>query len=143
MSSNSNPFFGNDPFTRFWTDFMGKLASTGFTPPQPAPDVLKDIRRTFFDVLAEQADQFMRSEAFLNMMKQGVESGLAVQQTMSQFMQKGLQAAQMPSRADADHFVVLLRGMEDRIVERLDDLARRVDRLESDLTQPRSRAATA
>lgn len=143
MSTNSNPFFGNDPFTRFWTDFMGKLATAGIAPPQPAADVLKDIRRTFFDVLAEQADQFMRSEAFLNMMKQGVESGLAWQQNMSQFMQKGLQAAQLPSRADADHFVVLLRGMEDRIVERIDDLAKRVERLESAAPQSRARAATA
>jgi hypothetical protein len=131
MSTNTNPFFGADPFTRFWSDFMAKLASAGIAPPQPAPDILKDIRRTFFDALAEQADQFMRSEAFLGMMKQGVEASLAWQRTMSQFMQKGLNAAQIPSSADADHFVVLLRGMEDRIVERIDDLARRVDNLES------------
>lgn len=131
MSMNNNPFVGPDPFIRFWSDFMGKLASAGIAPPQPAPDILKDIRRTFFDALAEQADQFMRSEAFLGMMKQGVESSLAWQRTISQFMQKGLNAAQVPSTADADHFVVLLRGMEDRIVERIDDLAKRVDQLET------------
>lgn len=143
MSTNSNPFFGADPFTRFWTDFMGKMAATGIAPPQPTPDVLKDIRRVFFDAMAEQADQFMRSEMFLNMMKQGVDASLAWQQMLAQNLQKGLNAAQMPSKADTDHVAVLLRGMEDRIVERLDDLARRVDDLESTSSSNKSRPVKA
>ncbi len=143
MSTNSNPFFGADPFSRFWTDFMGKMSSAGIAPPQPTPDFLKDIRRTFFDAMAEQADQFMRSEMFLNMMKQGVESSLAWQQMMAQFMQKGLSAAQMPSKADTDYFVVLLRGMEDRIVNRLDDLASRVENLETNLSASKPKAVKA
>ena len=129
MAENtSNPGF--DPFMKFWTDFMGKMSASGMPSPQPSPDFLNQMRRTFFDAMAEQADQFMRSEAFLAAMKQGMETSLAWQQSLNQFLQKGLAAAQMPSKVDSDHLVSLVRGMEERVLERLDELAKRIDRLE-------------
>jgi hypothetical protein len=49
---------------------------------------------------------------------------------MNQTLQKGLSAAQVPSRADADHLVVLVRGMEDRLLERLAKIEQRLGQLE-------------
>ena len=123
-------FPGIDPFMRFWSDFMSKMATAGTPAPQPPPDVVQQMRRVFFDTMAEQADQFLRSEAFLNSLKQGMEASLAWQQAMNQFLQKGLASAQIPTRTDADHLVTLLRNMEERIVDRVDDLSQRVDKLE-------------
>jgi hypothetical protein len=74
----------------------------------------------------------MRSEAFLAAMKQSTDHALAWQQSMNQVLQKGLSAGQMPSRADADHVVSLIRGMEDRLLEKLDRISERVDRIESE-----------
>ncbi len=138
MSDAANPFAAFDPFMRFWTEFAGRCAAAGAPPPSPPADLLSQMRRAFFDALAQQADQFLRGEAFLAVMKQTMESSLAWQQTLNQFLQKGLSASQIPSRADADHVVVLLRGLEERLHERLDDLARRIERVESvsGLTQP-------
>lgn len=123
-------FPGIDPFMRFWSDFMSKMATAGTPAPQPPPDVVQQMRRVFFDTMAEQADQFLRSEAFLNSLKQGMEASLAWQQAMNQFLQKGLASAQIPTRTDADHLVTLLRNMEERIVDRVDDLSQRVEKLE-------------
>lgn len=122
---------GIDPFMRFWTDLMNRITAAGLTPPKPPPDLMQQLRRTFFDALAEQADQFLRSEAFLNAMKQAMETSLTWQQAINQFLHKGLAAVQIPSRADAEHMVTLLRGMEERVLDRIEDLSRRVAALES------------
>ncbi|MBW7906178.1 MAG: hypothetical protein LC135_16565 [Phycisphaerae bacterium] len=128
MSHSGIP--GIDPFMKFWTEAVKAMASAGMTPPQPPPDLLTQLRRVYFDTLAEQADQFMRSETFLGAMKQGMEASLAWQQGVNQMMQRGLAAAQAPSRADSEHVVLLLRGMEERILERIEDLSARLGKAE-------------
>lgn len=119
-----------DAFARFWSDMAARIAAAGVAPPQPPPDVLEQVRRQFFEAMSTQADQFLRSEVFLNSLKQGMDASLAWQKALNEFLRKGLAGAQLPSRADADHLVVLLRGMEERLLERLDDVTRRVERLE-------------
>jgi hypothetical protein len=119
-----------DPFMTFWTDFWKKASTLGAGAPQPTPDAMEQIRRAFFDAMAEHAERYMRSEAFLNTLKHSMESTLAWQQQMNEFLHKNLSAAQMPSHVDTDHSVMLIRGMEDRITSRLDALSERIDRLE-------------
>lgn len=126
-SSSSSPL--PDPFTAFWTDFLGRASSAGFTPP--ASDKFDAMRKAFFGALSEHADAFMRSEAFLSMMKQSMEQSLAWQQTMNEYLRRGLTAAQVPTRADADHIVMLIRGMEERVVGKLEQLEQRVGQLEA------------
>lgn len=121
---------GADAFSAFWSDFFGKMAAAGIAPPQPAADVSERMRKAFFESFAKYADEFMRSEAFLKMMKQSMDHALAWQQTMNQYLQKGLAGAQMPSKPDADHVVMLVRGMEDRVMDKLEEMSRRIDDLE-------------
>lgn len=124
----------NDPFTAFWTDFTSKMwsAAPGASgpPPAPSPDVMKQMRQAFFDAMARYADEFMRSEAFLGMMKQTMDNALAWQQMMNQMLQRNLSAAQVPSQADADHTVMLVRGMEDRVMKKLEEMEARLRGLE-------------
>lgn len=129
----SQSFAGMDAFGAFWTDFVKRMATIGVTPPAaaPTPDVLSQIRRVFFDAMAQHAEQFMRSEAFLNAMKQSMEHSLAIQQSMNEFIKKGLAAGQMPTRDDADHITLLVRGVEERVLDRLEKLGNRLDRLEN------------
>jgi len=125
-----------EPFFSFWASFLDKLSASGAAPVNPTQEWLNQMQRAFFDSFAEAADQFMRSETFLTAMKHGTEASLAWQHAWKQFLQKSLQAAQMPSRADADHMVILLRGMEDRMLERLDELSERIRRLEKAAARP-------
>ena len=119
-----------NPFAAFWSDFSQKMASAGVAPAQPPPDMTEHLKKAFFDAMAQYADEFMRSETFLSAMKQSMDNAMAWQNMMNQQMQKGLASAQMPSREDADHTVILIRGMEERLVKKLDDLTHRIEKLE-------------
>lgn len=125
-----SPFGFNDPFTVFWTDFVKRVAPAGATPPSPSTEAMNQMRRAFFDALAQYFDQFMRSEAFLGAMKQSMDHAMSWQNMFNQYVQKGLSAAQMPSRVDTDHVAMLVRGLEERVLDKLDELHRRVDVLE-------------
>jgi hypothetical protein len=64
-------------------------------------------------------------------MKQSMDQALAWQQMINQAMQKGLASAQAPTREDADHVALLVRGMEERVLSKLEELGRRVEQLET------------
>ncbi len=137
MSMNGGfPQPGSDPFTQFWTDFSQKMMSAGMPTPAPSPteEAFGKVRQLFFESMSQHAEQFMRSEAFLSAMKQAMDNGLAWQQMMNQTLQKSLAGAQMPTREDANQITVLIRGMEDRILDRLEDVCRRVEVLEGKRT---------
>lgn len=130
MSSDPRfPMPGADAMTAFWTDFMTR--NTGGTPSAPAnPEFVERWRKSFLDALAKSMDDYMRSEAFLQSMKQSMEQALGWQKMMNEHLQKGLSAAQMPSREDSDHVVRLLHGMEERLLRRLEKLEQRLERVE-------------
>jgi len=131
---------GADALTSFWSDFFSKMTSAGTSTAQPQADVAQRMRKAFFEAFAKYAEEYMRSEAFLTMMKQSMDHALAWQQAMNQMLQKGLTATQIPSREDADHVVMLVRGMEDRLMARLDEMSRRIDRIEKNRASRASEA---
>lgn len=131
---SANPFA--DPFSHFWGEFVKWTSPPGGPPISPSNEVLQHLRSMFLQAMASQADQFMRSETFLSSMKQGMDNALAWQKAMNEVLQRGLSAAQVPSRADADHLVVLLRGLEERLLKKMDDLSDRVGQLEKSRSKP-------
>ncbi len=134
--SDGNSFGTQDPFTRMWSDMMGRMAMPGMngmpgmTPPQPTPEMMDQMRKALFSSMTEQAEEYMRSEQFLDSMKKSMDNALAFKQQLNQFLQSGLQTMQMPTRSDSDHMVLLLRGMEERVLGKLEELCERVERLE-------------
>ncbi len=131
MSGSGGPM-GADPFSAMWSEWMRNWtqaagAASASTAP---PDMSAQMRKAFFESMSQQADQYMRSEAFLAAMKQAMDNALGWQQMLNQYLQKGVSAVQMPTRADADHIVRLVRGMEDRLIGKLDAVTQRVERLE-------------
>lgn len=129
--SGDNPFqSAADPFMAFWTDFAKRVAGAGAVPPQPAPDVMEQMRKAYLGALSEHMEQFMRSEAFLASMKQAMDNALAWQQMMNQTFQQSLSAAQAPAKADVEHVTMLVRGMEERVLDKLEKLGDRVAKLE-------------
>ena len=132
MSTDPRNFIpGADAFGAFWQDFTSRIMSAGLPTPVQNPNVemLNQTRRAFFDALAKHSEEFMRSEAFLHSMKQAMDASLAWQQTLNQTLQKGLSAAQMPTRNDTDSIAMLIRGVEDRLLDRIGVLEERIDEL--------------
>jgi len=123
----------SDPFSRFWVDLMSKMSGTPFAPTasQMQDDAMKRTRQAFFDAWAHHCDEFLRSDAFLDVLKKSMDSALAFKQELNEFMTKALHDQQLPARSDTDSILVVLRSMEDRVLERIDRLSSRVDALES------------
>lgn len=131
MTANQSGGAGPDLFGTFWSEWVKNMTPSGMAAPPPSREATEHMRRVFFDMMASQADQVMRSEGFLSTMKQAMDSSLAWQKTINDMLQQGLAAGQMPSRADADHIVTLVRGMEERVLNKLDDITARVEQLEN------------
>ncbi len=126
---SGNPFgAAADPFTKFWSDCVSKMSGAGFTPnpPQVSDDSMKQMRRAFFDAWANHCDEFMRSPAFLDGMKKSMDGALAFREQLNEFMTKALHGAQAPARSDTDSIMLVLRSLEERVLDRLDRLEERV-----------------
>lgn len=141
--SNGNSGQGpSDPFTKAWSDFMGRMSAAMGQPSaqqqQPAwPDEsVKQMQRTFFDAMAKQADEYLRSPQFLGMMKQMMDQSIAFKQQLDRFITEAYRGAQAPAQADLQDLAGTLRGIEDRLMSRIDELERRLEAAEN----PRSSA---
>ena len=120
-----------DPFSKFWMDCLTRMASAGFAPPASSTtgssdEAVKQMRRAFFDSWAQHCEEFMRSPAFLEGMKRAMDSSLAFREQLNEFMTRALHEGQIPARSDTDSILVVLRSLEDRVLDRLDCLEKRV-----------------
>lgn len=119
---------GMDAFSAFWRDYMSRLGAAGMSMPQtPDPNEgVKQMQRMFLDAMAKYADDFMRSPQFLEMMRQNMENALSFRRQLDEFMAQALNQAQAPSRSDVDELIKLVKGVEERMMERVDALEDRL-----------------
>jgi hypothetical protein len=123
-----------DPFSSFWGDFFNRVGvSPGAAAAAPAglsSEALVQMRRAFLDALASYCDEFMRSEQFLQMMKQTMDRSLAFKRQVDQFLSNCYAAGQAPTQADVTDVAGLLRSIESRILDRLAALEQKVAAVE-------------
>ncbi len=137
--ASANP---TEQISRFWTDMMaqmGQAAAHAGMPGgatngrQPAPaydDAAKSMQRAFFDAMAKYFDEFMRSEQFLEHMKQTMDQSIAMKKMMDDFLIKTQTTMQSPVRGDVEDLAHLLRGIEERLFDRIDRLENKVAAVE-------------
>jgi len=131
MTGFAGPGQEADPISKFWSDMMTSMGAASMPKPPTQEELLKQMRRAFFDAWAAKCDEFMRSEAFLAMMKQSMESSLAFREKTNAFLKRSLGDAQMPSRDDTDSILIALRSLQEKMLDKLDVLTERVAALES------------
>lgn len=123
-----------DPFSSFWNEFMSRVGvdgSSGAAATAPAfSDAAKQMQRIFFDTMAKYAEDFMRSEQFLTAMKQTMDQSLQMKKMFDDFLVKAQRGMQAPARGDVDDVAGLLRGIETRVLDRLDKLEEKVAAVE-------------
>ncbi|HUN80741.1 MAG TPA: hypothetical protein VMV81_04450 [Phycisphaerae bacterium] len=131
--SGNNQQTTADPFSTFWTEFfsrMGAQAPSMGTMPSPGPDAMKQMQRVFLDAMAKYCDDYMRSEQFLQMMKQTMDRSLAFKQQLDQFLGAAQKGMQSPARSDIDDLSGTLLKIEERVLDRLDALEKKVAAVE-------------
>ena len=128
---------------QMWTDFASKMSSAGikFSPETAPPDAVKSLRSVFLSALSQQTEQFMRSPEFLAMMKQTVDASIAIQRQSAELLTQARHAGQGVARSDMDSVLASLQHLEDRVLQRMDELSARLDQVEGKgRRKPKSRA---
>ena len=121
-----------EAFTKFWSDAMaGMNPQVASMFGVPSDEVTRQMRQAFFDAWERHCEEFMKSEAFLETMKNSMDHAIAFREQMNQFFTKTLNTYQMPSQEDTDSILLAVRRLEDRVLKRVDELSRRVEAIEA------------
>ena len=118
-------------FQKIWMESLSKMMQAGFSfgPNAPPPELLKQMRSGIFEALAKTWEDYMRSPQFLEGMKQWMDGAIAFRKMTNDFMAKVRNEMQSPSRDDIDHVMIAVRHMEKRLLDRIEELAVRVNDL--------------
>lgn len=119
-------------YTDLWTKFATKMVSAGMgvDPTQPPPEAARQMRGATFSAVSQWAEEFMRSPEFLTMMKQSMDATLSFRQQMNEFFTNLHHSTQGVARSDIDSLLRSIRHLESRVLDRLEDVAARLDDLD-------------
>ena len=125
----------NDPFSKFWAEMASKMAGTATNPfagqPQQTQDAaMKAMRQAFMEAWAQQCEEFLGSEAFLEQMKKSMDSAMTFKEQVNQFVNQAAESGPLSTRSDAESITQALASFEDRVIDQLTSLTNRMDELE-------------
>lgn len=118
-------------FAQMWSDFAMKMMSAGMaaSPGSPPPQAAREVRAAVFRALNEQAENFMRSPAFLDMVRQSMNAAVDLRAQLNDFLTKAHHEMQGVARDDVDTIMLTIRHFESRVLDRLEAMERRIEEL--------------
>lgn len=121
--------------TKLWTDSIMELtgAAFSFSPGSPPPEMARQMRESFLSALGHSIDNYMRSEPFLQSMRQSIDMAMDFRKQFAQQMQTLHHSMGTPAVEDIQSVMLALRHFEERLVRRLDHLAARMDDIDDRL----------
>ncbi len=128
--------------TKFWSDIMSTLGASAMPKAPTQEDILKQMRRAFFDAWAVKCEEFLGSDAFLSMMKQSMENSLSFREKTNAFLKQTLKDAHMPSHDDTAAILIALRSLQEKMLDKLDAVEQRVGALESQTAKSSAKGKT-
>jgi hypothetical protein len=118
-------------FQKIWLETFSKLGETAFTfnPQTAPPEILRNIRGGILQSLANAWEEFLRSPQFLEGMKQWMDNALSFRQMTSEFMAKAREGSGGITRNELDSVLAAIEHLERRLLDRIEEVATRVDDL--------------
>ena len=115
-------------FQKMYLESISKTlqAAFKFTPESAPPQVLQQIRAGILQALAESWEQFMRSDQFLEGMRQWMDNAVSFRSLTNEFLGRLRNEGQAPSRSDIDTVLLAVRHMEKRLLDRLEEISTQV-----------------
>jgi len=117
-------------FQKIWMDsfshFMRGLTANAATT---SPDALRQTRSSIFQSLASSWDEYLRSPQFLEGMRQWMDSTITFRKLTNEWMARARNEFQAPSREDVDTIMLNVRHMEQRLLDRIEQLSKRIESL--------------
>lgn len=119
-------------FQKMWMENLAKTmqAAFKFTPDSAPPEMLRQIRSGIFQSLSESWEEYMRSPQFLDAMRQWMDNAITFRKISNEFLGRVRNDMQAPSPSDIDTVMLAVRHMEKRLLDRLDELSARLDKLD-------------
>jgi len=111
-------------FQKMWTDAftqMGEVWSQ-FSPGNPPPETIRDMRAGMLKVMTEAWDQFARSPQFMEYMRTSMDGFMNLRKMSADAMTRNHHEMQSPAREDIDGVLLAIRHMERRLLDRIEDI---------------------
>ena len=120
-----------EAFQKVWADTFNRMLQVGmtFTPESTPPEFIKQMRSSIFQAMAQSWEEFLRSPQFLDGMKQWMDSAIAFRKLHTETMTRIHEETRTPSSDDIDAVLVAMRRLEQRIVDRIEELVERLDKV--------------
>jgi hypothetical protein len=143
-----------DPITGFWRDVWARSAAAGSQMPgmpgmpggmpmDPSaaaqafmsPEAMKRMQAAFYDAMAQYAEQYMRTPAFLESMKKSMDQAMQLRQQMDGFLKSNMASA-FESATGGSHAEILgaIRQSTAQLQSQIAKIDQRVSDLESAVT---------
>ncbi|MDB6020872.1 MAG: hypothetical protein JWQ04_729 [Pedosphaera sp.] len=144
--SNENTFGQAAAFQKIWMETFTRMAQAGFSlsPDSAPPELLRQMRSGIFGALSKSWEEFMRSPQFMESMKGMMENAIAFRKMSTDLLTQAHHSMQGTARADIDDLMRAIHHLETRILDRVEEVATRVEQLEQKLEgAPRNGTAKA
>lgn len=141
--STEKTFEQMSAFQKIWTETFTKMAQAGlsFSPESAPPEFLRQMRGGIFQALAKSWEEFMRSPQFLDSMKTMMENAIAFRKMSNDLLTGAHHAIQGTARKDIDDLMQAIHHLETRVVNHVEDISTRLDKLEQKLNGASSNGA--
>lgn len=128
--NSEKPHDPTEAFTAFWNDAMSRMNLPGMggmgVQPPSAEDAARQMQRVFLDAWAKYCDDVMRSEPFLEMLKKSMDNAMTFKKQVNDFLAQAHKEGQAPARSDVDDVAVMVKRMEGRLMQRVEELEARL-----------------
>lgn len=136
MSESTDKAFEQaSAFQKIWMETFTKMASAGlsFSPESAPPELLRQMRSGIFQALSKSWEEFMRTPQFLESMKTMMENAIAFRKMSNDLLTGAHHAIQGTARKDIDDLMQAIHHLETRVVNHVEDISTRLDKLEQKL----------
>jgi hypothetical protein len=126
---DTNGADGTNSWSKAWFDFLGRMTAAGssFSPETPAPAAARQMRDAFFKAMSAQADEYMRSPEFLQMMKASMDGAIAWRSQMNEFLRQAHRESRTPSQEDIEDMAGRLQQLQRQLAERMEGIERQLE----------------
>ncbi len=107
-----------------------------------SPEAIKRMQSAYFDSMAQYSEQYMRSPQFLESMKKSMDQALQFRRQMDDYLKQNMAESFEAATGGANSELLgAIRRLERTVSERLDDISRRVEKLECEEVEGATRSA--
>lgn len=133
--STENAFAQAASFQKIWMETFGKMAQSGFSfsPDSTPPELMRQMRSGIFQALSKSWEEYMRSPQFRESMKTMMDHAITFRKMSNDLMTQAQHGMQGTARADVDDLMQAIHHLETRVLDCVEEVTTRLDKLEEKL----------